>query len=131
MMQTYKEKVEILNQADGIREVEFRYPILGLSNPEKTDWNEAYGGTDVFREETEIRLKPKPKLIPWTCETAPDNLMIKKDHLSKGCYIQVNVANLGIWYLDSKGNQIHVDYDDLIEDWEQRDGSPCGTMEEN
>ena len=74
-----------------------------------------------------IRIKPKPKHIPWTFATRPMGVVWVHMKESEPGEIMINAwrhesVDLGIYPARS--------YQDLFDHWLQRDGTPCGTLEE-
>lgn len=84
---------------------------------------------DFFTPE-QIKAKPEPKIKLWTAETCPDNLMIRAKGASPGVAWNVNISIDYIWYLDISGTSHKITWDELANDYIQRDGSPCHDWEE-
>ena len=120
-MQTFKETVEILSQANDLSDIEFK------NNSGIHKWYNAEKFHDFFMDHIEIRLKPKSQIIPFTCETVPDNLMIRQKSWRGGVYVVPNINPDHAWYFSANIQYVKViTYQELLEQWEQRDGSPCG-----
>jgi hypothetical protein len=65
---------------------------------------------------------PKPVYVPWTFETCPVGCVVKRKHLEQVIMIvsktDVSCGQCGQHYL----------YDRMLADFEQLDGTPCGTI---
>ena len=65
-------------------------------------------------------LPTKPKLVPWTFETAP--LTLKAKRKSDGKIYRAETHPTDVWIGVGK----NCTYSDLLSDFTQLDGSPCG-----
>lgn len=77
------------------------------------------------------RIKPSPKVIPWTFENAPLNLKIKFKNGSgfDGCttVVELHKYTEKVYYrCRSHLNDYTLDY--ICEKCTQLDGSPCGSV---
>lgn len=76
----------------------------------------------------EIRPIKKPEYKPWTYQTISASYVRDKSW-RKGFYVSVlSIHDDKIIVLN--GGFTHVFYTDLLEDWETRDGQPCGEVVE-
>ena len=82
-----------------------------------------------------MREIPKHKRVPWTAETAPFPLALRKKCWPKGSYLLFNAHKDGVSSVntDTGGSaRWRITYESLAEedcDWEQRDGTPCCFIE--
>lgn len=73
--------------------------------------------------------QPKIKRVPWTPETAPAPLMVRRKDWTKGCYAVFNVGKESIYaQVELYDEPTELSYTYLAETgcpWETRDGKPC------
>lgn len=68
---------------------------------------------------------PKPKLIPWTLETAESVQLRHKNSREK---VWFNYVGACAWFRGAGiVDTVSVPYYELLRDWETVDGRPCGT----
>ena len=85
-------------------------------------------GQDGFHYD-EARLKPQPKVISWTAETCPMPLYIrKKDWVEGTCLSVISVHKYCVEFLCKEISETNIGFEDLLDEWEQRDGSVCGQV---
>jgi hypothetical protein len=87
-------------------------------------------GGNSFTEATPHRIyayklaeKPEKKVIPWTLETCPRNLWVKRKGGDSECLAIAVCKERGTLYLGGEW----VNFYKLMSDYLQPDNSPCGT----
>lgn len=126
---TTEGKIAVMQARESGKIVEWRC----LTNP--TDiWTPYYH--DSWRwGEFEFRIAPEPpkKIVePWTFETAPTHrlrLRRKADGRLACTAVYPDGLVVGFTRITSFEN-LSVSWQDLADEWEQLDGSPCGTWKE-
>lgn len=82
--------------------------------------------TDLLTDE--IRSIKKPEYKPWTAETIPFPLAVRKKSWSKDeCTfaLRIYVSQVAVY---AEG---HVSYQELLDDWETREGGVCGVLKDD
>jgi len=123
---TLEEKISVMHAHKNgsqvqLRDVDesFEYPWEDCANP---NWNWV---------DLEYRIKPEPKVVPWTADTFP---MTRPVWVSRKCWAD-NSRALIVWAHGKgvflQGIDIHdIEWTTLASDYVQYDGSPCGIVEE-
>jgi hypothetical protein len=93
----------------------------------------SYGeNSNVSRLATELiesykRIKPAPKLIPWTVKTIPKGEPLRmKDWTDGLCFIPITYLMNGFLYFNNNHIKTYISYDYILKNGERLDGSPCG-----
>ena len=78
---------------------------------------------------------PKPRIKLWTAKTAPDNLMIRQSSWVEGAYCNADVGRTGVIIhvfseIAMESHAKTITWQELSDDYEQRDGSPCHDVEQ-
>ena len=117
------------------KEVEWRYP-----KAEDEEWSPtgdpSRGETQTWSETFEYRIKRAPKVVPWTAETFPkDRPVWVKNKASATGFVQqiheVSVQGASIVPChDVTSALLVMSWGGLCSEYEQHDGSPCGTVED-
>lgn len=117
MSNELKEAAEIMLAASDGKAIEWRRKDnetwITLAKPH--DLSEWIWGT------YEYRIKPEPRLEPYTLETFPREAWFKIKNDSQ-LYRAVKIGTGGI-EIYGPG---HVTFKKLLSDWQHEDGSPCG-----
>lgn len=92
-------------------------------------WTDARDGCVIDTQSDLLyRPKPEPKVRPWSFETRPmDAVWVYRRHF-------ITDSQIVAWGDDcvviaTKHGLLNQGYDQLFDDWLQRDGSPCGRSE--
>lgn len=116
-----------------------RNSIAHKINPMEYDWQnicEPSWDWDLYS----YRIKPEPKVIPWTLENAPCIIKVKNKNKNEilVLYLKATYNAKKIYYTASEALAARTNYDRedrdveyLAENYTQLDGSPCGTLEKN
>jgi hypothetical protein len=67
---------------------------------------------------------PKPVYVPWTFETVPLGVTVKPKDCKDEAMMITSKRSLAAGQMGH-----HWSYANLLKDWEQLDGTPCGTIE--
>jgi hypothetical protein len=121
------------------QEVEAKF-VTGWGKGTLSDWydNQVYcfgfQETDIITDE--IRPIKNPKYEPWTAETIPFPLAVREKRNKGLSFISLysagkNEVVLGEYYLDSGAKHMPVSYQELLDDWETRDGGVCGGLKDD
>ena len=88
---------------------------------------EVYGFTFPVQR---YRIKPAPKLRPWTADTFPkDRLVWVRARHCGPCANSHLIVRIGDHHVRAQGHRA-VTWECLLDDFVQTDGSPCGVLEE-
>lgn len=111
---------------------------IGTSVKENLDWHGCNSVCHPAKKpatlDDAVICKPEePKLIPWTAETAPFPLALRKKGWEPGVYLlgEATAITNGVRVTGFDGKIHYIKYEDLAGEysqWEQRDGSPCGEV---
>lgn len=96
------------------------------------DWKDCIHSPTWDWVDFDYRIKPEPKVIPWTFENAPISIKVKarKNNNNNGSRLfnlSFNERTNEICYYCIL-NKWFVSFREVSEDYIQLDGSPCGTI---
>jgi hypothetical protein len=75
----------------------------------------------------DYRIKPQPKIIPWTVHTIPKGEPLRfKDWSGGMCFIAITYMQHGFLYFNPDHLMTYRTYSYLLKNGERLDGSPCG-----
>lgn len=79
-----------------------------------------------FRNSERYRIKPEPKVRPWTAEEVPVGAVVIAKGGNKWRRIISAVDGSGLWLGTAT---CHLPFETVFADYTLDDGSPCGTTE--
>lgn len=120
---TTKEMIAVMEHFDRGGKIEIREYRNGGEywiDDSKPEWN-----FSAYR----YRIKPEPKVIPWTVENAPTLFKAKSKFKSEIVLLQLVYANSwGTWSFSDVNTGEYISFVIATRDYIQLDGSPCGTI---
>ena len=91
----------------------------GDNEPRVLEAHETIGGSAIIRKIE----PPKPTYVPWTYETCPIGCVVEcLDARKKGMITGASDDGARV-------NGPTYSYEQLLDNWQQLDGTPCGTVE--